>query len=70
MGFSEAVDVSCGFLGLPLMLYITSFLWFVGVVPMINLSCKPNHFGCKHDVQVCVGVYEALGVSSSCLGDL
>ena len=31
---------------------------------MINLSCKPNDFGC---MQVCV---EALGVSSSCLGDL
>ena len=30
------------------------FLRFVGVVLMINLSCKTNYFGCMHDVQVCM----------------
>ena len=33
---SEAVGVSLGYLGLPLMWYITSLLWFVGKVPMIE----------------------------------
>ena len=37
---AEVVGVSCGCLGLPLMFYITSMLWFLGVVPMINLSCS------------------------------
>ena len=54
MGVSEAVGVSCGCLGLPLMFYITSLLWFVGVVPMIILAinlaihvlCAGGMIGC------------------------
>ena len=42
------------------------FVVVCGCGSMINLPI----FCCMHDVQVCGGMYEALGVSSGCLGDL
>ena len=35
---SEAVGVSSGVQGLPLMFLLSSVLWFVGVVPMKSLA--------------------------------
>ena len=44
------------------------FVVVCGCGPIINLSCKPSYS--MHDVLVCMGVFEGLGVSSGCLGNL
>ena len=48
-----SVGVSSGCLGLALMFYITYLLWFVGMVPMINLSCNFCYMYCVPGVGVC-----------------
>ena len=67
----EAVGVPYGYLGLPLTLWITYLLWFVGVVPMIMLlSYFLLHVLCAEEGGdwMSEGVSEAVGVSSGCLG--
>ena len=64
---SEGVASGC--LGLPLSLKITSLLWFLCTIPMINLklsfaACIVRQWGCRRYV----GVSEAVGVSYGFLG--